>query len=132
MLRMLVVEDEPVSARLITHMLKGYGQCDLATTGEQALDLFIKAQNNATAYDVVFLDIMLPLLDGQKVLARMRDLEAERGLTVLQGAKIIMTTSSGDDQNILESHIAGCNAYLVKPLMRDKLSEVMRSLELIE
>ena len=132
MLRILVVEDDPVSARLMTHLLKPFGNCDLATDGGQAVDLFSKSQKSGDLYDVIFLDIMLPQLDGQQVLAHIRDLEAMRGIDVLQGTKVVMTTALSDDQNFLDSHVSGCNAYIVKPVMRETLAETLKSLGLLK
>ena len=131
MLHILVVEDDSVSAKLMMHLLKPYGHCDLASNGQQASDLFSAALESGEIYDVVFLDIMLPLVDGQQVLAHIRDLEAARGIEVLRRTKVIMTTGLSDDENFLASHVSGCDGYLVKPVMKEAMLEMLRTLELI-
>ena len=132
MLRILVVEDDAVSAKIMMHILKAHATCDLATNGKRALELFTGAYEAGSPYDAVFLDIMLPMISGQGVLSSMRDYEAGRRIEALKWTKVIMTTALSDEQNLLDSHIMGCSAYLVKPIEPHKIIEVLRSINLIK
>ena len=67
--RVLIAEDEQIARRLITQYVRRYAECDVASDGQEAVDLFEAALREQRPYEVVFLDIMMPRLDGQQVLA---------------------------------------------------------------
>ena len=131
-MRILIVEDEPISRQVLAKMLKEFGECDWADNGESALDSFRKGLQEGRPYELICLDIMIPTLDGQAVLEAIRKEEAERGISGLAGVKIIMTTALGDAKNVLTSFKAGCEAYLTKPIEKRKLLETIHKLGLAE
>lgn len=130
MAKILIAEDDRVSAKLMLRMLEPYGQCDLAANGEEAFELFRTAFEAGNRYSAVFLDIRMPVRDGQETLDTIRDYEAEHGINAADGVKVIMTTALNDSENVLSAHVSGCYAYLVKPISREKLKEVLKSLGL--
>ena len=131
-MKTLVVEDDFTSRRLLQRILAKYGDVDVATNGVEALQAFRLSMEESTAYDLICLDIMMPELDGQEVLKEIRRREAEKGIHLPGGAKIIMTTALGDRKNIMEAFRSQCEAYLVKPIDKRKLLEHLRDLSLIE
>ena len=112
-------------------LLSPYGTCDLAVDGEEALEAFTLAFKEKTPYDLICLDIMLPKMDGQTVLKRIRLLEREHDLVGVKGVKVIMTTALSDPKNIMEAFSSHCEAYLSKPIFRQKLMDEMKTLGLI-
>jgi two-component system chemotaxis response regulator CheY len=82
-------------------------------------------------YDLICLDIMMPKVDGVKVLKAIRDYEKSKGLLPEKRVKVIMTTALQDSQMVQQSFDIGCEAYAAKPINIDKFVEVMRNLELI-
>jgi len=132
-MRILIVEDELVSRLLLQKILKGYGACDIAVDGQEALEAFKLAHDAGSPYDVIFLDIMMPALDGRDALKRLRAMEDEMGVGGLQRAKVIMTTCLNDADNIIGSFFeSGCEAYVTKPFGKEKLLGELRKLGLIE
>ena len=127
-MKALIVEDEQVAQNLLSHLLRPYGECDLAEDGEKGLELFLKAFESDHPYDVIFLDIMMPRLDGQTMLSRIRDFEQSNDVRPRTGVKVIMTTALGDPENVLTSHVEGCAAYLTKPLDNTALHKIMAEL----
>lgn len=130
-LRVLIVEDDFTSRILLQEVMNRYGVCHIATNGFEALAAFREAIQNRTSYDLVFLDIMMPEMDGQETLKRIRAIEAEEGIMVGKGTKIIMATSHADSRNILASFNEMCDGYLVKPVQVNKLVNELKKQGLI-
>lgn len=130
-LRMLVVEDEFLSRKLIGHFIEKYGKTDMAVNGKEALIAVQAAYDEEAPYDVVFLDIMMPDLSGQEVLKQIRRLETERGVGVADGLKVVMATALGDAKNVMEAFRNQCEAYIVKPYTPEAFETNLRKLGLI-
>jgi len=112
-------------------MLSPYGICDSAVNGREALEAVEFAYENNEPYDLICLDIMMPEMDGQEALVRIRDMEESRGIHGLARSRVIMTTCLDDAQNILRAFSHGqCEAYLTKPVLPEKLSSQLRELGL--
>lgn len=127
-MHILVVEDDFVSRRLLSRYLEPFGDCDVAVNGEEALEAVRAAIKAGEHYDLICLDIMMPGMDGQETLKKLRAVEEERGLSLGRGAKIIMTTSLEDHKNIREAFKFSADGYVVKPVEKKKfmatLSEI--------
>ena len=131
-MKILIVEDDRTSQKILEKFLTPFGQCDLASDGNEALDLFKAALGNCRRYDLVCLDIMMPKADGHKVLREIRNLEIEKGLSEKDGAKIIMTSALDDTNNVISSFKEGCQGYIVKPIDRERLLNEISKLGLIQ
>jgi len=127
-MRILIAEDQRVGQLLLHAFAERYGECDLAANGLEAVECFERALTSGRRYDLVFLDIMMPELDGQEALKRMRALETKHGITPSQGAVVIVTTALGDEETIFEAHVSGCAAYLVKPFSRQEFERILGEL----
>lgn len=123
----LLVDDNPENIRLLDEALCDEYTIKVATRGQRAIDI---AQT--MPIDIILLDIMMPEMDGQETLKRIRAIEKEGGIMLGHGAKIIMQTAHTDSKNILESFNEMCDAYLVKPIQINKLNDELRTLGLIE
>lgn len=131
-MRMLVVEDDFVSRRLLSAFLSPYGHCDIAVDGEEAVCAFGLALKEGTPYDLVCLDIMMPNMNGQEALKNIRNLEKENNISIGEGARIIMTTALDDSKNVMQAFKGDCDAYLSKPIDKARLLEELKKLDLIE
>jgi two-component system, chemotaxis family, chemotaxis protein CheY len=132
-MKTLVVEDDFVSRRFLQMMLIHYGTCDVAVDGEEAIDAFSLALEEGRPYDLICLDIMMPKMDGQQVLKTIRKMEKEKGVLNTRETKIIMTTALDNPKSVLEAYWDGhCTSYLVKPILKEKLIDVLREYRLIE
>lgn len=115
-MRILVAEDDPVLARVMAGLMKLLGRHDLAENGQRALELYHAAIRDGDPYDVVFLDVMMPVMDGQTALREMRKLESDLGVPAERLAKIVMTTALDDKENVLRAFREQADGYLVKPI----------------
>lgn len=129
--RVLIVEDGVINRKLLEDMLKDVSACDVAVDGEEGVRAFMEAMEISKPYDLIFLDIMMPKMDGQAVLAKIREEENARGILGSDGVKVVMTTALKDSKNVLGAFRQGCEGYLVKPIERDALYGKMRELKVL-
>ncbi|NOZ08580.1 MAG: response regulator transcription factor [FCB group bacterium] len=127
-MRILVVEDDFTSTILMKKLLQPYGDCDFASDGKEALKTFFKAISNDTPYDLITLDVMLPNMDGQTILKKIREMETKFEITPSNRSKIIMTTALSNETDVLRALKAGCDAYLIKPIDSSKLRGQLKNL----
>jgi two-component system chemotaxis response regulator CheY len=111
--------------------LQQYGNCDVAIDGIEAVEAITSAIKNKTPYDLVFLDIMMPNMDGQEALTCIRQVESENGISVGDGAKVVMTTALSDAHNVLKAFNGQCEAYIVKPVTREKILNQLIELDMV-
>ncbi len=109
----LVLDDIPTNIVLVKALLKSKNyEVISAKTGTEALALAEERQP-----DVILLDIMMPVMDGYEVLARLRSNEKTKDL------KVIMLSALASEEDITKSVELGADGYLTKPLVARKLYE---------
>ena len=116
--RVLIVDDERKNRQLIEVMLDEDGyQVLTASCGKDAL-----AMMEASAPDLVLLDVMMPGMDGYQVASRIRGNPATAHIPV------IILTSLGDQNSITHGLGAGAERVLAKPINRAELRACVRAL----
>ncbi len=109
--RILLVEDNPLNQEVATEMLRQEGmQVDLAEDGLQAL-----ARVQAEVYDLVLMDMQMPVMDGETATRAIRRLPAQADLPIIA---MTANTMAGDRERCLA---AGMNDHLGKPIDPDRL-----------
>lgn len=131
-MRILIAEDDMISRKFLLKFLSKYGECDLTVDGLEALDAFLLSLKDNNPYDLVCLDIMMPKVDGVKVLKTIRQLERQNGILPEERSKVIMVTALGETNYVHQSFELGCDAYAAKPLDIDQLVKVMEKLGLAQ
>ena len=130
-MRCLIVEDVEFEREMMEFFLEEYAETDSACNGEEAVELFSRALTEGRPYQLVCLDILMPKMNGQEALKRIRRIEAA-GDGAGQKAVIIMTTAMNSREDIEEALWEGdCTDYLVKPIILDDLVALMRRYNLI-
>ena len=130
-MKILIAEDDFVSRKFIFKFMSQFGDCDVTVDGMEAIEVFLMSLEEGSYYDLVCLDIMMPEVDGLKALKTMRKLEEERNIPEVNRAKVIMTTALNSTDEVFDSFGSGSEAYAVKPIDTEKLTDVMRKLGLI-
>ena len=125
-MKTLIVEDDFISQKIATKILEKYGDCDIANNGLSAYKLFEKVSVD-NKYDLICIDIMMPELDGQELLDKIRSLEEKNNIFGLDRVKIIMTSALDDKNNIIKSFTNQCDGYIVKPVTKEKVEELLTS-----
>jgi two-component system chemotaxis response regulator CheY len=120
-MKILLVDDNFVSRKLLCSLLAGVGNSDMAANGQEAILAFTSAHSSGEPYDLICLDILMPEMDGNEVLVKIREWEQHNGIDSSHGAKIIMITAMDDKKNVFTAFNQGCEAYIVKPVEKSKL-----------
>lgn len=129
----LIAEDHLLSRRILKELLAPDGDCDIAVNGQEAIDSFVLAHESKRPYDVIFMDIMMPVVDGLEALMCIRALEKKMAIPSNLAVKVIMITALGDPGTVIKSfNKCEADSYIVKPLSRHKLATELRALKLIE
>ncbi|MGM8060989.1 response regulator [Vogesella indigofera] len=118
-LRVLVIDDNASARDILSEQLRGLGfAVSTCASGREALDIYRQASMDHP-FDIVFVDWMMPVMDG---------VETARRIRALNGARIIMVTAFGRDDVRAAAEAAGVEAFLVKPVSQSSLLDVMLGL----
>jgi CheY-like chemotaxis protein len=111
----LIVEDEPEANKLLSMLvqLRGY-RTDSALTGAEALAVVARHRP-----DIIFLDLMLPDIDGYEVC---RALKTRKETTLIP---VVMVTARVALENRVRCYCTGANYYVTKPYTPDQIFEAM-------
>jgi len=125
--RILLVEDNPVNARVATLMLRQL-ECPVtvAASGALALELLEDSRDD---FDLVLMDVQMPDVDGIEATRTIRAREAQRGLPAMPIIALTANAMKGDAERCLE---AGMNGYLAKPVTLERLAGELRRIAAIE
>ena len=130
-MRFLIVDDDESIILFLRTFLSAYAECLTAGDGLEALSAFEAALEEEKPFTAVFMDILMPGMDGNEVvqaLRRMEDAAKPR-----QCFKLIMISVLTDTKNVSESFFHGrADAYLPKPLRREVLLSELAKLGLID
>jgi twitching motility two-component system response regulator PilG len=112
----LVVDDNATVRAFMEAKLAPYGfDVDFAETGEEAIGL-----SGGNEYTCVFLDVVLPGIDGYQVCKLIKS-----NKQAIKKTAVVMLTSRSSPFDKLRGSLAGCDEYLTKPLDEDRLLEVI-------
>lgn len=111
----LLVEDNPINQQIATEMLAGLGlDISVASNGEEALEQAQKAQ-----FDLVLMDIQMPVMDGLEATLRLRE------LAEYQDTPIIAMTANAMQEDMERTESVGMNAHISKPIQPQVLLETL-------
>lgn len=112
----VLVVDDSLPVRIQMNMaLKSYvKQVDLAETGEKALELI-----KENRYDMIFLDVILPGVDGYEICKIIKKDEN------FKETPVIMLTGNSSSADQVKGTLAGCDSYLIKPVKSELFKETM-------
>lgn len=127
-IHILLVEDNPGDADLTMETLEsGKLHVDIAVVmdGEAAISYMLRTPpfENAGIPDLILLDLNLPKMSGQEVLAQLKRHDA------LCSIPIVILTSSDAERDIVKSYQLGANCYVTKPVGLDAFQTIVRSVE---
>ncbi len=115
-LRVLLVEDNVINQKLATRMLTCVGcRIDLAQNGREAVEKYTR---NPTGYDLVFMDIQMPEMDGMEASRQLR----QKGFHSVPIIAMTAGAMKGDREKCIE---AGMDDYISKPIKRQFLYNIL-------
>lgn len=122
-LRMLVVDDNDLNRELISELLTEQGaKVTQACDGKEALDIFAKSE--AFSFDVILMDMQMPVMDGCEAAKAIRAMDRVDAGWVL----IIALTANSFSEDVTRTVQAGMDAHLAKPANLKIMGETIRKL----
>ena len=123
-MRFLCAEDNELNAEILTELLKIEGaKCTICENGEEILKAF--EQSAPGDYDMILMDIQMPVMNGYEATKAIRRSSHELAKTV----PIIAMTASAFSEDIQHSLAAGMNAHVSKPVEMKVLEKTIRSIK---
>ena len=120
--KILVAEDNEINAEIITELLDSIGiKCVIAEDGEEALRVF--TESSPDEYDMIFMDIQMPRMDGYESARRIRSSNNTRAKSI----PIIAMTANAFEDDVKASMASGMNAHISKPIDFDRLKSIIKS-----
>jgi two-component system chemotaxis response regulator CheY len=127
-MRCLIVDDDELGRMMLEVFMEEFGTCDTAENGKVAIDLYEKAATEGNPYDLICLDIIMPVMDGRATLHNLREMEKLRGLR----SKVFMISACNTPKDIEDAFFEGdCDDYVVKPFQRELISQMLERHKLI-
>ena len=118
--RALVAEDNELNMEIIAYVLDDMGfTVDKTTNGQEAVDAF--KQSPVGRYDIVLMDVMMPVMDGLTAAHRIRSL----GRADAADVPIVATSANAFAEDVKRSLASGMNAHVSKPIDPEKLAKVL-------
>ena len=130
-MKILLAEDDFVTRKFMANFLSKYGECDVAVDGLEAVEAFALAFEDGEPYDLVCLDIMMPVMDGYQALKEIRDVEKKMNIPEEKAVKVIMTTALNDERNVKMAFELGCSVYSGKPINQERFEKALIKLGLV-
>lgn len=127
-MRSMIVDDDEMGRMMLATLLEDFGPCDQAANGQEALELFDRAVADGSPYDLICLDIIMPVMDGTETLRQIRERDQQRG----ERTKVFMISACNTPQDIENAFFEGdCDDYIVKPFRREAVSQMLSRYKLI-
>lgn len=118
--RILLVEDNELNREITSEILQMTGvEVEYAENGKIAVEKVLNAPANR--YDLVFMDIQMPVMNGYEATAAIRGLSGERGQL-----PIVAMTANAFAEDVQMAKNAGMNGHIAKPLDVKKLSGILK------
>lgn len=116
-MRALIVDDDFYSRSFLEYILHPYARCEAAVNGEDAIMVFKQALEQGEPYNVVFMDLLMPVIDGPKALNEIREIEKDYGIADDACCKIIITSVLEDGEETHNAmYLGGATSFLQKPV----------------
>ena len=131
-MKILLAEDDFTTRKYMANFLSKYGSCDVTVDGMEAVDAFMLALEEEEPYDLVCLDIMMPVMDGYQALMGIRNLEKEKNIPDDKRVKVIMATALNEEKNVKMAFDLGCTIYSGKPIDQAKFEQALKKIGLID
>ena len=132
-MRALIVDDDFYSRSFLEYILHPYAFCDVAVNGEEAVMAFQKAMEDKHPYSLVFMDLLMPVIDGPKALREIREIERDFGVDKVSQARVIITSVLEDAEDTHNAMYLGeATSFLQKPVDEKSVLFELRRLGLVE
>ena len=120
-MRILCAEDNELNAEILMELLKLEGaECTICENGKRVLEAF--EQSVPGEYDMILMDVQMPVMNGYEATAAIRSLPGEQGKL-----PIVAMTANAFAEDVQLAKNTGMNGHIAKPLDMNKLNDVLES-----
>ena len=134
-MRILIADDDLVGRIALQEMLMPYGSAHVAVNGAEAILAYRHSLEAGKPYDLIFMDLLMPVMGGQQALAEIRALERKRNASEQDAAKVILVTglhakngAGRVGQKLLQEMQGQSDGHLEKPVTKKELTGLLAQL----
>lgn len=128
MQKILIVDDSAAIRQNLLDILSPVAVCEVATNGQEAVNLIKTTQGTGDDFDLVIMDIIMPEKDGLTAVKEIRDFESLMGWEGDNKLTIIIATTIKDPTRIVVAQYeCGADAYIAKPFTKDTVLQALDS-----
>ena len=114
----LLCEDNEVNVKVASMILKRLNfDIDVAENGQEALNKFLHVK-----YDIIFMDCMMPIMDGFEATKRIREIEKKNESEPIL---IVALTANANEEDKQKCYDSGMNDFISKPIKKEIIKEVV-------
>ncbi|KAK3986457.1 putative signal transduction histidine-protein kinase [Cladorrhinum sp. PSN332] len=125
---LLLVDDNPINIKLLTQVVRKLKHTfATASHGLEAVQLYKKSlEDNETRFDLVFMDISMPVMNGFEATRAIRQLEIDAGIS---RCKVVALTGLSGELSRNEATASGCDLFLTKPVKMNTVRGLLDDME---
>lgn len=134
-MNILLVEDVAINRVILRNILQNFNcinNIDEAKDGIEAIEKIIRAYNRNNKYDIIFLDIIMPMQSGYHVLEQIKKYEKNNNISNNNRAKIITISSLDSDEEKNKSLKMGADEAVIKPITYNMIKDIFQKWGIIE
>jgi two-component system chemotaxis response regulator CheY len=131
-MKALVVDDDLITRIVLQEILSCYADVHSCVDGNEAVLAYRRALDRGDPYDLVCMDVLMPVMGGIEALQLIRREEELHGRYRPRATKVIITTASDDTDTISQAFRELCDAYVIKPVDAEEFTNVVGCLFPIE
>jgi CheY-like chemotaxis protein len=121
-LRALIIDDQPLFMKKMVQGFNNSIDIGVAKDGKEGLNAYFQSHKIENPYDVIFLDLEMPIIRGEQLLTVIRCYEDTMGI---ENSKIIVTSAHNTAKKAMELFKGGCEFYLKKPIVKAELEKAV-------
>ncbi|QOX80774.1 response regulator (plasmid) [Trichlorobacter lovleyi] len=121
--RCLIAEDNIVCRSILSGFLNKHYECDFAVNGQEAFELYKLSHNKKKPYQLVCLDVVMPVVDGLEALHKIRCFEKDIAVPPNMEVKAIMISALSSPSTVFKAmYRSGAHGYVIKPVKATDLN----------
>jgi two-component system, chemotaxis family, chemotaxis protein CheY len=129
-MRVLIVDDCELSRQFLILAVEAFSEIDTAENGAEAIQLAKQAIDNNDNYNLICVDLSMPMMDGHETMQAIRKMESDANVA---RAVVFMVTASSCPDDMLQAITHGeCDDYLLKPVKQKTFRELLKKHNLIK
>lgn len=128
-MKILIAEDDYANRKYLYELLREYGECDQVIDGLETVEAYVLAYGEGDPYDYLFVDIMMPKIDGLKALETIRAFEDRENLDTDKRSKAIIISGLSPEEALKNSQSLNDLFFLSKPFNAQDIERIMKNLK---